>query len=182
MWIASPESDAVIRPLEALILTGHASDLEDGELGGASLVWTLDGDRILGNGPRLVLPGLDAVPGVHEIALTATDGDGVQSSAHIQVMVMPPPSCAGDCNEDDSVTIDELIRGVNIALGTAQLGECPLSDSGGDGQVTIDELVRAVNAALLGCSAQGAPASARLSIVALASSQQPQPGVPRMTP
>lgn len=59
--------------------------------------------------------------------------------------------CPGDCNGDDSVTIDELIRGVNIALGNAPLEQCAVFDVNADGAVTIDELIRAVNAALNGC-------------------------------
>ena len=27
-------------------------------------------------------------------------------------------TCAGDCNHDDHVTVDELVTGVNMALGT----------------------------------------------------------------
>jgi len=154
VWITTPQSAAVVQPLAALVLDGHASDVEDGELSGSSLVWTLDRDRVLGNGPQLILPGLSADPGAHEIALTATDHDGMQSSAHIQVTVAALPSCVGDCNEDNSVTVDELVRGVNIALGNSELSECPLFDSSGDGQVTVDEVIHAVNAALVGCSAQ----------------------------
>ena len=29
-----------------------------------------------------------------------------------------PPLCIGDCNGDGTVTVDELITGVNMALGT----------------------------------------------------------------
>jgi len=49
------------------------------------------------------------------------------------------------------VAINELIIGVRISLGDAQLASCPAFDSDGDGQVRIQELIRAVNAALLGC-------------------------------
>jgi hypothetical protein len=49
------------------------------------------------------------------------------------------------------VTVDELIKGVNIALGSRPLDDCPSFDSSGDGELTIDELVKAVNAALNGC-------------------------------
>ncbi len=66
--------------------------------------------------------------------------------------VLPTPvPCTGDCNEDAEVTIDELIVGVNLALGNALLSECPRFDGNADGTVTIDELVTAVNAALNGC-------------------------------
>ena len=59
--------------------------------------------------------------------------------------------CAGDCNGDGLVTVDELVRAVNIALGSAALDVCRASDVDADGSVGIDELVRAVNAALQGC-------------------------------
>lgn len=57
--------------------------------------------------------------------------------------------CTGDCGGDGTVTIDELIRGVTLALGAA--GTCPAFDVNDDGAVTIDELVRAVTVALNGC-------------------------------
>jgi hypothetical protein len=59
--------------------------------------------------------------------------------------------CTGDCNGDGVVTVDELITGVNIALGTASLDTCSVFDSTGDGAVTVDELIGAVNNALTGC-------------------------------
>jgi hypothetical protein len=59
--------------------------------------------------------------------------------------------CAGDCNNDDKVTVNELIKGVNIALGKAEITACAALDLAGDGRVTIDELVKAVNKALSGC-------------------------------
>jgi hypothetical protein len=56
----------------------------------------------------------------------------------------------GDCNGDGKVTIDELVTGVNIALGIEPLTACPAFDTNGDGQVTINELIAAVNVALNG--------------------------------
>jgi hypothetical protein len=50
------------------------------------------------------------------------------------------------------VSIDELIKGVNIALGSASLDQCSSFDTNGDGEVTVGELVRAVNNAVTGCS------------------------------
>ena len=61
--------------------------------------------------------------------------------------------CAGDCNANGEVTVDELVKGVNIALGNTSLAQCPSFDTTGDGEVTVDELIRAVNNALNGCSA-----------------------------
>jgi hypothetical protein len=62
-------------------------------------------------------------------------------------------ACVGDCGADGSVTVDELITGVNIALGNAGLEQCAAFDSSGDGTVTVDELIAAVNVALGGCPA-----------------------------
>jgi Ca2+-binding EF-hand superfamily protein len=57
----------------------------------------------------------------------------------------------GDCNQDGSVTVDELIKGVNIAIGTTSIDACSSFDTNGDGAVTINELIAAVNRALTGC-------------------------------
>jgi hypothetical protein len=59
--------------------------------------------------------------------------------------------CGGDCNGDDRLTVDELISGVNFALGARPLAACPRFDSSGDGTVSIDELTAAVAAALGTC-------------------------------
>lgn len=63
-------------------------------------------------------------------------------------------ACVGDCNDDAYVTIDEIIQGVNIALGLLDIEACDSFDSNHDGEVTIDELLQGVNAALTGCDAQ----------------------------
>jgi trypsin/pre-peptidase len=64
-----------------------------------------------------------------------------------------PNACAGDCNGDGQVTVDELVTGANIALGSQPPETCPSLDSDGNGVVTVDELVRAVHHALSTCSA-----------------------------
>ncbi|MEO8603287.1 MAG: hypothetical protein ABI629_11990 [bacterium] len=66
---------------------------------------------------------------------------------------LPVPACRGDCDDDGTVTIDELVAGVAVAAN----GNVPLSclalDSDGDGAVRIHELLGAVAAALNGCTA-----------------------------
>ncbi len=62
-----------------------------------------------------------------------------------------PIPCVGNCDQNSMVTVEELVKGVNIALGNATLDECPAFDCNGTGQVTVDCLVTAVNAALNGC-------------------------------
>jgi hypothetical protein len=60
-------------------------------------------------------------------------------------------ACAGDCDASGDVVISELIRGVNIALGSLAVSECAALDGDGDGEVGINELISAVLAALDGC-------------------------------
>src|SRR5262245_21061795 len=43
--------------------------------------------------------------------------------------------CIGDCNGDGAISINELILGVQIALGEAPLAACPAFDANGDGTV-----------------------------------------------
>lgn len=69
----------------------------------------------------------------------------------------PAQICGGDCNEDRVVTVDELVRGVNIALGTLAIALCEPFDSNDDQLVTVDEIVAAVVSALNGCPPQATP-------------------------
>lgn len=60
-------------------------------------------------------------------------------------------ACAGDCNGDGQVTVNELVLSVNIALGSQPASACTAADSNGDGMVSINELIAAVTRALNGC-------------------------------
>jgi hypothetical protein len=60
-------------------------------------------------------------------------------------------SCTGDCDGNLLVTVDEIIAGINIALGRVDVGNCQPFDTNLDGRVTVDEIVSAVRAALQGC-------------------------------
>jgi hypothetical protein len=62
-----------------------------------------------------------------------------------------PPECSGDCNSDGAVTVDELVTGVSIVLGSVPAAICPSLNDNGDTMVTVDDLVRAVGYALNGC-------------------------------
>ena len=65
--------------------------------------------------------------------------------------------CVGDCNGDGQVTVDDLIRMVNIALDLAPI--CPNEASGGclagdadcDCQITVDDIIRGVQNLLQEC-------------------------------
>ena len=65
--------------------------------------------------------------------------------------------CIGDCNGNGEVTVDEIIKAVNIALGTTPVDTCSTSDANGDGTVTINEIIADVNSALGGCPATPTP-------------------------
>ncbi len=69
------------------------------------------------------------------------------------------PMSAGDCNADDTVTVEEIVTLVRIALEEASLEQCVAGDQNGDGRVTIEEIVLAVQAAL------AAPAPPRKAFV-----------------
>jgi Ca2+-binding EF-hand superfamily protein len=60
-------------------------------------------------------------------------------------------ACVGDCDGAGAVTVDEIVKGVNIALGQETTAMCAAFDRDGNGAVTVDELVSAVSNALEGC-------------------------------
>jgi cysteine-rich repeat protein len=60
--------------------------------------------------------------------------------------------CVGDCNGDGQVLVNEMVIGVNIALGVAEASACPSFDVNGDGSVGINELITGVNNLLNGCT------------------------------
>jgi WD40 repeat protein len=62
-----------------------------------------------------------------------------------------PSSCLGDCNADGQVTVDELLIGLDMALGSFEDPSCGAFDRNRDNGVSIDEVVGAVGSALTGC-------------------------------
>jgi hypothetical protein len=66
-------------------------------------------------------------------------------------------ACVGDCDDSGSVTVDELVVMVDIALGTLDIESCAGGGANADGQVTVDEIVTGVNALLDGCPGEGSP-------------------------
>ncbi len=59
--------------------------------------------------------------------------------------------CAGDCDDNCGVTVDELMRGVRISLGTTDVSACPEIDLDSDESAQVHELIIAVKNALQGC-------------------------------
>ena len=59
--------------------------------------------------------------------------------------------CPTDCDADERVKVNELVRAVRIALDQDPVSTCPAADTNLDGNVAVNELVQGVNAALTGC-------------------------------
>jgi Tol biopolymer transport system component len=91
--------------------------------------------------------------GTHVLRVAAFDEGGGERVRDVTIKVVPRDraGCAGDCDETESVTIDELVALVGVALGTMSVDSCASGDADGDRQVTIDEILTAVDNLLLGC-------------------------------
>jgi hypothetical protein len=98
---------------------------------------------------------------------TPTDGPTALASPSSTPTPSPTPTptpdaetCSGDCNRDGAVTVDELVRGVNVALGAAAVDTCAAMDGNADGTVAVNELIAGVNRALSGCPTAATGAAA----------------------
>jgi len=62
-----------------------------------------------------------------------------------------PQICAGDCDADGTVRVDEVVRAVAIALNGGPATSCDAADTNGDSTVTVGEVVAAVGRVVHGC-------------------------------
>lgn len=91
-------------------------------------------------------------------------------------------SCVGDCPPPDGqVAVNELVLGVNIALGSAALNACPGYDTNGNGSVGVDELITAVNNAQQGCTGVTTPTATQSTPPPPSSTPTPLPRTPTPT-
>jgi hypothetical protein len=70
---------------------------------------------------------------------------------------VPPGTCLGDCDGDGSVSSNELVMGVSIALGVMPMSRCAAFDVGRDGVVSVLDLISGIDHSLNQCPE--APAS-----------------------
>jgi hypothetical protein len=94
------------------------------------------------------------VGAAHTLTIDPTNPSRIYAGTNqgvYEIEVAPAP-CTGDCDGDGTVTIAELIRLVNLALGTSGSMPCAAGDVNGDGAITVNEIVAAVNGALTGCA------------------------------
>jgi hypothetical protein len=61
--------------------------------------------------------------------------------------------CVGDCDRANVVTVDMLVRAIDISLGRQTIHSCESLDMNRSGQVEVNELVMAVRNSLDGCEA-----------------------------
>jgi EF hand domain-containing protein len=118
-------------------------------------------DAVVAANAATVFDGLTVEQANTLAETTALNDSTVQQTIQAAVFT-PTPSptptptvvitCAGDCNGNGLVSVDELITGVSIALQQAEIGTCPQFDTNRSGTVTVDELVKAVNNALSECA------------------------------
>jgi len=98
---------------------------------------------------------LAAASTTYHYVVAAIDDAGVRSPFSNEATVsVATPACAGDCDGNGNVSVDEVLLGVNIALDTLPVGRCPVLDADFSGSVTVDEILVAVNNALNHCPAR----------------------------
>lgn len=93
----------------------------------------------------------DVAGQVYLVDTAATDDFGNVQDFETIGTVAVGVVCDGDCGGDGKITVDELVNGINIILGTKSPEACLSLDAGRNGAVEINELVGAVTRALHGC-------------------------------
>jgi hypothetical protein len=80
-------------------------------------------------------------------------GRSVLDRAHSVAIVVEDSTvdCAGDCNGDGAVTVDELTKLVRLVM-SASGDVCSAADRDSDARITVDEVLAAVARSLFGCT------------------------------
>lgn len=124
-FLVTPHLNATIAADQPLVLTGGASDAEDGTVDPANLTWRVDG-TIVGTGTQQIVTGL--APGQHTIQLTAQDSNGQEDTVERQVTVLPLELTSGSAPSLDGYCDDNA-----YGAGT----ELPLAPYGDGSQATV---------------------------------------------
>ncbi|HYD48544.1 MAG TPA: VCBS repeat-containing protein [Terriglobales bacterium] len=70
------------------------------------------------------------------------------------ICLSAPPrvsACSGDCDQDCSVDVAEIVVAIQVALGEQPTTRCAAADRDGSGTVAVDEILAALQVALSGC-------------------------------
>jgi outer membrane protein assembly factor BamB len=156
IWGAE-EPPAEFRELIAADRSGHAILARDTEMikrdGITGTVLWSSNDHP--NPPQVLIGGLTTDDAGNAIAIGydhLTDGGyTVVKLSGVDGDALSKPICSGDCDASGTVSVEELVRGVNIALEKAPSCDCRPFDTNRDGGVQVDELIRAVSGVFAGC-------------------------------
>jgi hypothetical protein len=72
-------------------------------------------------------------------------GSGLEDPCLGAACSAPRSAGVGDCDNDQRITVDEILQGVNIALEQTPVSSCPRFDGDADRRVSVDELLAAVD-------------------------------------
>jgi hypothetical protein len=109
-----------------ILFEGSGSDVEDGQLTGASLVWESNIDGQIGTGETFRRNDLSG--GTHTITLRVTDSQGATASASIQLLISAPAANAAIYG---TVTFDgEPVPGVTVTMSGAASATAVTSNQG----------------------------------------------------
>jgi hypothetical protein len=86
--------------------------------------------------------------GTYQLTASLFEGAVAPTPTPTPVVALP---CAGDCNQNHVVEVNELLIMLNVALDKLLPASCLAGDTNQDGRITVDELVAAVNRAMRGC-------------------------------
>jgi len=84
--ITSPSDGTTIKQGETLVLSGTATDEDEGDLSDSQITWSSHLQGVLGQGLTLSYRGL--VIGEHVITMTATDSNGITDKKTVKVTVV----------------------------------------------------------------------------------------------
>lgn len=99
--IESPGSESSILEGDTVHLEGSATDPEDGELSGSSLMWESSEDGQLGTGEEIETASLSVAE--HSVRLIATDSEGLKDTAEVSIII--DKAVAG--NMESSQSLDD---------------------------------------------------------------------------
>ena len=139
--ITSPASSSVLFENEAVVFSGIANDLEDGDLS-SSISWSSSIDGILGSGSTV---NANLTAGSHQITATITDSAGDTRTASITIEL---DGIRGDINDDGTVNIQDLVLlqqhllTISIIADNEGLRRADVYPADvGDGELTISDLL-----------------------------------------
>lgn len=123
--ITSPADGSTFDAGAEITFQGSGDDPEDGNLTGASLVWTSDRDGEIGTGTSFTVADLSE--GNHTITLTATDSEGETGTATVSITVGAEADIAAEIlvvdNGEGFAFVDPEGRRNENATVTIQVGQ-----------------------------------------------------------